>query len=273
MRQGALAGLVEAGDEPVGGEDRQAGILECHQAHEDVVVLVPGGPFAVALLGVGLHRLVPVVAVGDQQLGRGRGGLDGRDHGGVRRPPDAVDGAVAVGYLGPRRLRSGGGEGRPGGLVGVGIEREDRRDVRLGGTGEPQAVLLGTGVGALVRPHPARAVRLDPYTAEEPPAGAGDAVGARVLLGVGPEGGLRVPNQHALLLPGLEACPGLSVDFPLPLGQVHGNHVLGGAAQQGRPLGVVDHVVGRSDDVGERPHDRLVVVQRPQRLDLGHGGR
>ncbi len=268
-----MAGLVEAGHEPVGGEDRQSRVLEGDEAHEDVVVLIAGGPFAVALLGVGLHRLVAVVAVGDQQL-RGRGGgLDGGDDVRIGHPPDAVDGAVAVGDLGPGRARRGALERPPRRLVGVGVEREDRRDVGSGRPRETQAVLLRAGVGALVGADATGAVGLDPDPAEEPPAGAGDTVGAGVLLGVGPQGRLGIPHEHPVPLPGLEALPGLAVDVPIPLRQVHRHDVLGRALQQRRPLGVVDHVVGRGDDVGERPHHRLVVVQRPQRLDLGHGGR
>ncbi len=64
-------------------EDREPGILERDEAHEDVAVLA----LAADLLGVGLHRLVAVVAVGDQQLGLGGGALDGGDRAGVGHAP------------------------------------------------------------------------------------------------------------------------------------------------------------------------------------------
>ena len=60
-------------------EDSQPGVLEGHEAHEDVAVLaVPAH-----LVGISLHRLVAVVPIGDQELGLARGRLDGGDRSGL----------------------------------------------------------------------------------------------------------------------------------------------------------------------------------------------
>ena len=66
-RSAAAPGVVEAGQQAVRGEDRQAGIAERDEAHQHV----PVPALAAALLGVDARRLVAVVAVGDQQLGGG----------------------------------------------------------------------------------------------------------------------------------------------------------------------------------------------------------
>ena len=66
-------------DEAVGGEDRESLVLQGDQAHEHVAVLA----LAADLLGVDARGLVAVVAVGDEQLGRLQGGLEGLDRRGV----------------------------------------------------------------------------------------------------------------------------------------------------------------------------------------------
>ena len=88
------------------GKTRQAGVLERDEAHEDVAVLA----LAADLLGVRLHRLVAVVAVGDQQLGVARRRLHRGDRRGVGHAPEAVHGAVGVGHLAPGRVLGGGRE-------------------------------------------------------------------------------------------------------------------------------------------------------------------
>ena len=88
----------QAAQEPVGGEDRQAGVFERHQAHQHVAVR----SLAADLVGVDASGLVAVVAVGDQELGGVERPLDGVDRVGRLDAPHPVDGAIVVGRLAPR---------------------------------------------------------------------------------------------------------------------------------------------------------------------------
>ena len=58
----------------------------------------------------------------------------------------------------------------------------------------------------------------------------------------------------------------------LPTRQVDPDDVVGRAGLELGPLLGVDHVVGRGDDVLEAAGSVQVVVQRPQRFDIGHAG-
>ena len=64
----ALGVVGEAGEQAVGGEDGEAGVVEPGQRHQRVVVVA----LAADLVAVGDRGLVAVVAVGDQQLRRRR---------------------------------------------------------------------------------------------------------------------------------------------------------------------------------------------------------
>ena len=118
------------------------------------------------------------------------------------------------GDLGGRRQR------RPGGVRGVGVEREDRGDVRAGRARQAQAVLLGAGVRALVRAHPPRAVVLDAHPAEEAPPRERLPVGSGVVLRVRPQRGLAVAHERALQLPALEQLARRGVRVGVALGKV-----------------------------------------------------
>ena len=61
----AIRIAAEAGDQAMGGEDRQPRILERDEMHQHELVLAA----AADLLRIDARRLVAVVAVGDQQLG------------------------------------------------------------------------------------------------------------------------------------------------------------------------------------------------------------
>ena len=227
---------------------------------------------AADLLGVGLHRLVAVVAVGDQQLGVPGRRLHGGDRVSVFDAPDAVDGAVVVGDLSPGRAGGVGREGPPCALLGIGVEREDGGEVGSGGPGQAQAVLLGSGMGPLVRPDATGTVGLDPDSREEAPARQAASVRRRVVLRVGPDGGLAVAREHPLQLPRFDQLAGRRVGVAVTLRQVERDHVEGRALHQLGALGGVDHVVGGSDDVLEPSHHGRVVVERAKGLDVGHGG-
>ena len=170
----------EAGEQAVGGEDGEAGVVEAGQRHQRVVVRA----LAADLVAVGARGLVAVVAVGDQQLGAGEalgdGGVDRR----VADPPDPVDGAVVVGGLAPGLAAERRLDQRPGVL---GAEREDRREVVAGGPGQLEPVLQRARVGALVGADAAGLVVLDPDPGEDAVAAVAGAVGRGVVLGQRPD--------------------------------------------------------------------------------------
>ena len=64
----ALGVRAQAGEQAVGGEDGEAGVIEPGQRHQGEVVVA----LAADLVAVGDRRLVAVVAVGDQAAGRRR---------------------------------------------------------------------------------------------------------------------------------------------------------------------------------------------------------
>ena len=157
----ALRVVGEAGEQPVGGEDGEAGVVEAGQRHQRVVVRA----LAADLVAVGAGGLVAMVAVGDQQLGAGEALVDGGVDGRVADPPDAVDRAVLVGHLAPGLARGGRLDQRPGVLGG---QREDRREVEPGGARQVEPVLLRARQRALVRADLAGPVVLDPTRARIP---------------------------------------------------------------------------------------------------------
>jgi hypothetical protein len=232
------------------------------------------GSLAADLLGVDARGLVAVVAVGDQQLGVGERALERGDAAGVGDPPERVDRAVVVGRGRERRLGDGLGQRRGGVARGVGEEAEDRGEVGPRRPRQPQPVLLRAGMGALVRPDPPGAVLLDPHPREEaaPPLLA--AVRRRVLLVERPERRLALLDQRPLGPPVVEQGLRVEVLVPAVLGrrQVDLDHVVRRLRHKLRPQLLVDHVIRRRDHSLQRPHDRLLVPKRPQRLYLGHGG-
>src|SRR5690242_1675260 len=99
------------------------------------------GSLAAGLLRVHPCGLVPVVAVGDQQLRAAGCCLNSRDRRGVRDPPQPVDSAIVIGGLTPWLTGGVRLERSPGALARVREQREDGGEVRFGGTREPQPIL------------------------------------------------------------------------------------------------------------------------------------
>ena len=198
VRQRLLGLRRGVADEAVGGEDGQPLVLQRDQAHEHVAVLA----LAADLLGVDARGLVAVVAVGDEQLGRLQGapGRPRSPRGRVTRPSRlTVPSSSVCSPNGSAALQDGGG-----GAGGVVVEAEDGGEVRLRRAGEPEPVLLGARVRALVRADAPGAVVLDAHAREDAVAGERAAVGAGVVLGQRPQRGLVVAHDGALLLPALE---------------------------------------------------------------------
>jgi hypothetical protein len=196
-----------------------------------------------------------VVAVGDQQLGAGERGLDLADAAGVGHAPEAVAGAVLVGDV-REGLALSGQQRR------AGVQAEDRGQIRARRPREPEPVLLGARVGALVGADAAGPVVLDTDAAEEALAGQRPPVGPGVVLAQRPQRGLAIADHGALAAPGGEQLGGVRVGVSVPLGEVDLDDVVRRAAgQPGAVLGV-DDVVGRGDQVAEVAGDRGVVVER-----------
>ena len=149
----AVCGVVAA-DEPVGGEDGQARVLRARRGTS-------------ARSGARPRRRSP-----RRRRARSRSG-GGRRRSAARRRLERAPGprrspsgsatrqrrltvpSSSVG-LAERLGRRCGRERAPGGAVGVVVEAEDRREVRLRRAREAQPVLLGPGVRALVRADAAR---------------------------------------------------------------------------------------------------------------------
>ncbi len=243
----------EAGEEAVGGEDGEAGVVEPGQRHQRVVVRA----LAADLVAEGAGGLVAVVAVGDQQLGGRQALAHRRVDGRVLDLPEPVDGAAFVGRLAPGLVREGGRDQRPGVL---GREREDRREVVAAGAGQLQPVEQRAGVGALVGADGAALVVLDPHPGEDPVAAVALAVGSDVVLGQRPERGLGVlqPARRRLSSSRFALRPrhrdrrsgAVGVVRVERFRQVDRDRVVGGAFEQRPPLRRVDHVIrGRRDRI------------------------
>ena len=269
----ALRVVGEAGEQAVGGEDGEAGVVEPGQRHQRVVVRA----LAADLVAEGARGLVAVVAVGDQQLGAGEalgdGGVDGR----VLDLPEPVDGAVFVARFAPGLVRQARRDQRPGVL---GREREDRREVVAAGAGQLEAVEQRAGMGALVGADGAALVVLDPDPGEDPVAAVAVAVGGDVVLGQRPERGRVVLDQRPVGFPALDPRRRLGVGIAARVAvgiggverfrQVDRDRVVGRALQQRLALGRVDHVIRRRRDRIQRADLPEVVVQRLERKHLRH---
>ena len=228
----------------MGCEHGQAGVLERDERHQDVVLKSPAADLAL----IGESGLVAMVAVGDQELA----GLElDRDRLVNRRiadSPDAVGGAVAVGDLTPgipeRRL-----EVLPG---PAGVEGEDRGEVVVGGAGEPQPVLLRTRLGSFMRPDPF-AVGRKAHPGEEAAAGEPRAVWGGVVLLQGPDRGIGIVGERALIGPFRQQLRGVLIRVAAVgiAREVELDDVVGIAPGELGALLVVDHVIRRRDHLRE----------------------
>ena len=232
----------------VRGEDLEPGILR--RDEHDEHLRARRRPF------LGRERecgLVAVMAVRDQQLLV----VEVSDERRIVEPPElgALDLEVGL-AIRPRRRR------RPV------VEEEDRLELDARRAEQAEAALLRACVGALVRQHRPRLVRLDLQRRDDPEAGAGDAVGADVVLLERPDRG-RLLDEDALCAPVVE-CAGCLL---VRVGQREADDVVRAAGTQLLALLVVDDVVGRRHERLERAGHGLVVAQRAEGLDHGHGGQ
>ena len=261
-------GLAQVREQSVVAEHGQPWIGERDERHQRVAVRA----VAADRVSVGARGLVAVMPVGDQQLRLGQLGGDGPVGVGVVDPPDPVRGALVVGHLAPRLPSCVALDVAP--RIAL-VQREDRRHVVAGRLRQPEAVLLRPRLGALVRSHEAWSVGRHPDPAQQSAADRAGPVGGVVLLGQRPERRLAVGAEDALQPPRLERLRGVLVRIAAArrLRQVDLDHVERRAGEQLGPPRRVDHVVGRSDHVGEVRDGGEVVVQRVERADLGHRAR
>ena len=273
-RRAARFSSSRSGEQPVGGEDRQAGIREGAEEHQHVAVLA----LAADLLRVDARGLVAVVAVGDQQLGVGQRGL----HRGDRRPGRSTRQSVLTRAV-ERRWRcrtarspvSGSSAGQAL-AVGVGEQAEDGGEVGARGARElaggppsgPGACARAGGCGPARTPPRARGrgsrggcgrCRRGPRS----PGVSAHIAGSSLRSRARPAGARRPWWSGRAGRGRRRSRAGRSISTTL-------NGLL--AASSARS-GVIDHVVRGRDDVVERADDRGLVAQRLEWLDLGHGRR
>ena len=255
----------------MGGEHRQPRILQRDQAHQHVAVVT----LAADLLGVDPRGLVAMMAVGDQQLGVLQRRLGGGDRGGVGDARQPADGAVRRRSSPPQwpdRRRS---RARPR-RSGPGSEYSEKIGDRLAlrGAGQPQPVLLGAGVRALVRADRARAVLLDADAREESLTGAAHAVRVRCSPATASTAPVARPARRRPRRATRRGSGRRCHSDPRhpPAGRSR-PRCTASAPASSRPLLVVDHVVGRGDDVVQAAGPLQVVVKRAERLDRRHRSR
>ena len=161
----------------------------------------------------------------------------------------------------------------PGRELGIGVQREDRREVRPRRARQPEAVLLRAGVRALVRADRAGAVVLDAHAREEAVARERAPVGAGVVLHDRPEGGLVVLGDGACRSSRRRAGPprGRSCRRRRgpPAGRCSRRCTASGRRARRAASGSMTSY-GRRREILQRTRDAGVVVQGAERLDAGH---
>ena len=136
--------MLDVVHETMVGEDREAGPVEAEEGHE-LVVRARMAP------RVFHRRLVAMVAVGDDHARAAQRGLDAGDRRRIGHAPEAMPLALEIARFcdrlaARRRCR----EERP---ARIRDEHEQQTRVRARCLQQPHAILLGPGMGALVRQH------------------------------------------------------------------------------------------------------------------------
>ena len=266
----ALGVVGEPGEQAVGGEDGEAGVVE------------RSAPSACS--GARPRRRPPRVRRGRSRSGGGRRRSAARRRRArcgdrlvdrrVGDPPDPVDGAVVVGDLAPGRRRRS--PARPAARRRRWRARRSARGCggwRGSGRGGPASGRAGCARGGARgrarSPRPATRARIAV-------AGVLGAVGRRVVLGQRPERGLAVLGEDALgaSTPRSSRRRARRGRRRRPVcGRSISTTLKGERPSSSRPLLGVDHVVGRRGDVAQRADAVEVVVQGGEGADVGHGRR
>ena len=154
------------------------------------------------------------------------------------------------------------------------VEGEDGGEVVSRRLGEAQAIFLGSGLGALVRPDLAGSVVGDAHPAEEAAAGVLRAVRPLVVLLERPERRLAIRGEDSLERPCLQrfGCVCVPVAAARGFGKVDLDDVERRTLEKGLAHLGVDDVVWRRDDVAERRHGVERVVKCFEGADFSHFG-
>jgi hypothetical protein len=227
------------------------------------------GTVAAHLVGIDARGLVPVMTVGDEQFGVAQRVLRSDDRRGIREAPEPVDRPVVIGRLRPGLRARDLVEGLPHRSTGIREQRENGGEVDLGRAREPEAVLLGARVRALVGTDGSRAVRLDPHSGKAAAPRATLPIRAGVVLSQRPQRRLLILHDNASLAPVAQLCGGAVVAFLAPFGEVDPHDVFRRAGLQDGTLLAVDDVIRGSDHVLQPAGDGRVVMQRAEGFDLG----
>ena len=195
------------------------------------------------------RALVAMVAVGDEELAS-RG----------RQPPAARPPQARAVHLQHRRLVRNRKR-----QLDVG-EQEDRLGLDAGLAKQPAPFVPDGRTRALVRQHRARLVRLRRDRGDHTVTLARDAVrptnSSTASQTAGSSSSTRIPRG---------ATRGRASGLVYRLGERHVEDVVRTAREERRPLLVVDRVVRRSDQVGQRA-GRAGVADGAKRLDVAHRG-
>ena len=202
--------------------------------------------------------------------------LDGRDRVRVVDPPEPVHGAVVVGHLAERRRLGRRLDRAPRGACGIGVQAEDRREVRARRARQAQAVLARARVRALVGADPAGAVVLDADAGEEARGGCaarrpGPCSPARAPRSRAPRRGRSRPRPASARAARPRARRGRRPRSRPRAGRSRPRCRASARASSARCSGSITSY-GGATTAGERPRPGRVVVQGTERLDVGHGG-
>ncbi len=252
-----------------------------HERHHELVRFPPRPvrtAFPPALLpppvAVDARRLVPVMAVGDEERPVGQRVADPRRERRGLGPREAVGRVRAFGELRERLAPRCLIQERRERSVLVGREEEDGRQVGVHRRHEPEAIVPGPGQRALMREDPPGTRRLDPHQGQEPAAPAlhvmprGVAHMVAILNQV--EGGTRVASEDSRLPP-LGESPRRALVTVLARLQDQAHAVVRMAREQRLPGLGRDHVVGRGHNGPQIGDLARVVAERAERNDEGHG--
>ena len=209
----------------VGGEYHQAVIFHVHQHHHHITGVAQA--VLTAITAEVYRCLIPVVAVGNIELPRGKvlaQGLDGHR---------VIDKPQPVGYQAVAEFISRGVLGEvfnalPGGALLVHIEGINLAEIASGGLHQVQTVLFGLAQGLLVGEHRAFGKGLCLHQADEALDFLHRAVGnaGQEFFFINVEARLAVLAEDALLQPGFQGFSGLLIGIFAP-GQLQADDVAG----------------------------------------------
>jgi hypothetical protein len=252
-------------------EHDQALVVEVRQVdHAEAGRLTASG--GLELVPEAAHGLVAMVAVGDVDALVGQDLLEPGAGRGIGDPPELVVDSVPLDV--ERRGSERGLDRSLPATIGIREHPKHQLEVGVASPHQRQAILLGAGEGPLVGQHRsgAEAGQLD--QADEALAHVGPALGLEALV-IDVKARLAVTNQRL----GLQASElgragfvlGVGIARARSFGQDHAHAVVRRSSRERCPLLVVDHVVGRREQIAGVTGLAEVVAQTLERTNRGHG--